>query len=275
MAGRSPGRRFLFFGGFKADLHAAEIFREGQKISLPEKSFQVLALLLERSGEMVSREALRRKLWQAGTYVNFDHNLNNTIARLRSALSDPSENPQFIETVASRGYRFIGNIEKMKNRGRAESSLAERSKAEEERIRLAVLPFENLCSEPPLSWLGDGFTEEVIVRLGHLFSQRLGIIARTSILKYKGTTKNIGQIGRELQVGYILEGTVQSIGDQMHISAQLIQVKDQTHLWAESYEYRCGDTLRIQNEVAEKIARSLGLLLLPAEQAKLTQHASE
>lgn len=257
------------------DLQAAEIFREGQKISLPEKSFQVLALLLERSGEMVSREALRRKLWPTGTYVNFDHNLNNTIARLRSALSDPSENPQFIETVASRGYRFIGNIEKMKNRGRAESSLAERSKAEEERIRLAVLPFENLCSEPPLSWLGDGFTEEVIVRLGHLFSQRLGIIARTSILKYKGTTKNIGQIGRELQVGYILEGTVQCIGDQLHISAQLIQVKDQTHLWAESYEYRCGDTLRIQNEVAEKIARTLGLLLLPAEQAKLTQHASE
>lgn len=256
--------RIVHFESFEANLQTAELYHQGQKIPLPEKSFKVLALLLEHSGEMVSRAEVRRRLWHGGTHVEFDHNLNVTIVRLRRALSDSAENPKFIETVARRGYRFIGHI--VENGARPEASPSEKGK-----IRLAVLPFENLCPDPQSAWLGDGLTEEVITRLGHLFSHQLGVIARTSTLKYRGTTKTISQIGRELQVGCILGGGIRCVGDRMRITAQLIRVDDQTYLWAESYEYGICDVLAVQSEVSQKIAQALEIHLFQAEKRNRVQ----
>ena len=104
-------RRILCFGSFEVDLASGELRRQGLKIGLQDQPFRLLALLLERAGEVVTREELRDKLWPADTFVDFDHSLNAAIKRLRDALGESADAPVFIETLARRGYRFIGNVE--------------------------------------------------------------------------------------------------------------------------------------------------------------------
>ena len=136
-----------------------------------------------------------------------------------------------------------------------------------EKIRLAVLPFQNLSADPEQEYFSDGLTEEMISQIGCLNPQRLGVIARTSVMQYKGVKKGIDCIGRELQVDYVLEGSVRRAENRVRITAQLIQVKDQTHLWAESYERELADILVIQNEVASRVGRSMAFELLPEVKA--------
>ena len=135
------------------------------------------------------------------------------------------------------------------------------------KIMLAVLPFENLSGDSAQEYFSEGLTEEMISRLGQMEPQRLGVIARTSAIQYKGTKKRIDQIGKELGVDYILEGTVRHSGDRVRISAQLIQVKDQTHLWAKNYERDLGDILALQQEVAVAIADEVEIKLTPEQKA--------
>src|SRR5690348_8260040 len=130
---------------------------------------------------------------------------------------------------------------------------------------LAVLPFENLSGNPREDYFADGLTEEMIAQLGQLQPTRLGVIARTSIVRYKHTNETMAQIGQELGVNYLLEGSVRRGGDRVRITAQLIEAGQQTHLWAESYERPLTDVLNIQREIAEKITRSLSIQLLPVE----------
>jgi eukaryotic-like serine/threonine-protein kinase len=137
------------------------------------------------------------------------------------------------------------------------------------KIMLAVLPFENLSGDPQQEFFSDGLTEEMIAQLGTLQPQRLGVIARTSAMLYKGSKKPISQIGRELGVGYILEGSVRRQTGRVRVTAQLIQVRDQTDLWAESYEQELGSVFALQSGVAHHVASSLAVELLPAEQARL------
>jgi TolB-like protein len=137
------------------------------------------------------------------------------------------------------------------------------------KIMFAVLPFENLSGDPEQEYFSDGLTEEMISRLGQLEPQRLGVIARTSAIQYKGTKKRIDQIGKELGVDYILEGTVRRAGERVRVSAQLIQVKDQTHLWAKNYERDAGDILALQEEVAQAIASEVEIKLTPEQQVHL------
>src|SRR6185437_11862081 len=161
-------------GAFEADLDTGELRKRGLKIRLPGQVFQVLALLLERPGEVVSRLELRQRLWPEDTFVDFDHGLNKAVNRLRDALSDSAGNPRFVETIAKRGYRLIVPVT-----GRTPVS----SKDDlTERLRLAVLPFENLSADPEQEFFSDGLTEEMISELGRLNSKRLGVIARTSAM---------------------------------------------------------------------------------------------
>lgn len=141
------------------------------------------------------------------------------------------------------------------------------------KIMFAVLPFENLSGDPEQEYFSDGLTEEMISRLGQLGPQRLGVIARTSAIQYKGTRKRIDQIGKELGVDYILEGTVRHEGDRVRISAQLIQVSDQTHLWAKNYEREFRDILSLQGELAEAIASEVQIKLTPEQEAQLISTA--
>jgi len=130
-------------------------------------------------------------------------------------------------------------------------------------MMLAVLPFENLSGDAHEDYFADGLTEEMIAQLGQLQPAKLGVIARTSIMRYRGTKETVAQIGRELGVRYLLEGSVRRGGERVRVTAQLIQVGEQTHLWAETYERPLTDVLNIQTEIAEKITHSLSIQLLP------------
>jgi len=132
------------------------------------------------------------------------------------------------------------------------------------RLMVAVLPFENLTGEPAQEFVSDGFTEEMITQLSAVGEDRLGVIARTSSMAYKGTRKPVVQIGQELGVDYVLEGSVRRWGDQVRVTAQLIHVKSQTHLWAEDFETSQRDILTMESEITQAIARQIHLQLLPA-----------
>ena len=253
---RSP--RVVRFGVFEVDLRTGELRRSGLKIRLQDQPFQILAMLLERPGEVVTREELGQRLWPADTFVDFDRGLNTSIKRLREALGDSADNPRFIETLPRRGYRFIAAVEG-----------ASRPKLLSGKILLIVLPFENLSGDPTQEYFSDGMTEEMITELARLNPEALGVIARTSAMQYKSTNKGIDQIGHELGVDYILEGSVRRAGNRVRISAQLIQASDQTHLWADSYDRDLEDILTLQGEVARAIAGEIRIKVTPREQTRL------
>ena len=138
------------------------------------------------------------------------------------------------------------------------------------KIMIVVLPFENLSDDPQEDYFADGLTEETIAQLGELEPSRLGVIARTSAMTYKHTHESVDQIGRQLNVSYLLEGSIRLADQRIRVTAQLIQVSDQTHLWAESYERPLSDVLRIQSEVAQRVTQSLAMELLPSQRAGLT-----
>jgi len=240
------------FAAFAVDLQAGELRRHGVKVRLQEQPFQILSVLLERPGEVVTRADLRKRLWTSDTFVDFEHSLATAVKKLRRALGDSAAHPHFIETLPRRGYRFMAALEAKPRAGKP---------------IVAVLPFENLSGDAGQEYLSEGMTEEMIARLGRLQPQRLGVIARASAIRYKNTDKDIDQIGRELGVEYILKGSVRCAGGRVHVAAELIQVKDRTHLWADHFEGDRSNVPAFHGAIARHIARSLQIEAPPAKRA--------
>ncbi len=140
-----------------------------------------------------------------------------------------------------------------------------------QRVMLAVLPFKNLSGRPDQEYVSDGMTEEMTAQLGRLYPAGLGVIARTSAIRYKNTSQDVRQIGGELGVAYVLEGSVRRDAREMFVTSQLIRVADQTHLWAETYERPLQDIFVVQRDVARRVSESLALQLLPSEKAALAR----
>jgi TolB-like protein/Tfp pilus assembly protein PilF len=255
------------FGTFEIDLRARELRKGGIRIRLQDQPFEILALMLERPGEVVSRDELRERLWPSGTFVDFEHSLNAAVKRLRAALGDDADNPRFVETLHKRGYRFIAAVEP--ERGQPLRNLhvvrppVSRAPSDTRSVRLVVLPFANLSNDPTQEYFSDGLTEEMITQIGRLCPERLGVIARTSSMLFKRSTKSVSDIGRDLGVDYLLEGSVRREGDRIRITAQLIETRTEVHLWAETYDRSVGETLILQTDVAAHIARSLAMELVP------------
>jgi TolB-like protein len=245
------------FGVFDVNLRAGELRKRGIKIKLQEQPLQILQILLENPGQVVTREELQQRIWPADTFVDFDHGLNNAIRRLREALGDSADAPRYIETLARRGYRFIGSL----CAGPASTPAPIRS--------LAVLPLENLSNDPQQEYFAEGLTEALITTLAKIGDLR--VVSRTSTLQYKGVRKPLREIARELEVDVIVEGTVLRAGRRVRITAQLIDAPKETHLWAESYERHLRDVLTLQSEVAQAIAREIRVKLTPQERAHLGQ----
>src|SRR5262249_39802563 len=154
-------------------------------------------------------------------YFDTDNSINTAIRKIRKVLGDDPDKPRFIETVAGKGYRFKGGSEVF--RGSVE--------IERPRIIVAVLPFEKLSGHPVQEYFSDGLTEETIMRFGKMSPRELGVIARTSSMAYKHTEKSVAQIGQELGADYVVEGSVRREGGRVRVTAQLIRVSDQIHLW--------------------------------------------
>ena len=303
--------RLLRFGQFQFDLRTGEMYKEGKRIKVQEQPSQVLALLMERPGELVTREELRKRLWPNDTFVDFDHGVNIAINKLRDALGDSAEKPRFIETLPRRGYRFIASVGPLNT---SEDSLrsAQVSGAPFERpgsvlikwrrallpaflvlllvvllsffryrlgpiaennIRsLAVLPLENLSRDPGQDYFADGMTDELITSLAKL--QTLKVISRSSVMRYKGTNKSLPEMARELNVDGIVEGTVLRSGNRVRITAQLVQAATDQHLWAETYEGDMEDVLRLQDSVARAVAAEIRVKLRPEVRESLAKSPS-
>jgi TolB-like protein/DNA-binding winged helix-turn-helix (wHTH) protein/Tfp pilus assembly protein PilF len=315
--------RVLRFGVFQVNLAARELRKHGVRIRLPGQPFRVLSILLERPGQVVSREEMRDKLWDSETFVDYERSLNSAIRKLRAVLGDSQESSRYIETVPRLGYRFIAPVEEISTSveaaltGQLEpvpirvpdkavgfnvrrwflilgipvvlltvaagyfvwSRMRTRPQPPGERLMLAVLPFENLTGDPAQEYLSDGLTEEMIAQLGHLDPEHIGVIARTSVMHYKHTTEAAGQIGRELGVQYVLEGSLRREADRIRITAQLVQMKDQTHIWSRQYDRELKSLLALQGEIAQETADEIQLRLgqghkLWATERKLSSPAS-
>jgi TolB-like protein/Flp pilus assembly protein TadD len=247
-------RASIRFGDFELRGRPAELWRQGVTIPLQEKPLQMLQMLLEEPGRLVSRDELRRRLWPTDIFVDFDHGINNAIKRLREALGDTAEAPRYIETVPRRGYRFVAEAEQ-------EASLPR---------GLAVLPLENLSGDPEQVFFVEGLTEALITTLAKI--SKLRVISRTSSMLYKGVRKPLREIAQELEVDWIIEGSALRIGPRVRITAQLIDVRDkEAHLWAESYERGLSDVLALHADVAQAIAREVCVKLSPEEQANFAR----
>lgn len=299
------------FSVFEVDFSSGELSRQGRRVRLQEQPLTVLQSLLERAGEVVTREELQARLWPEGAFVERDEGLNTAVKRLRDALGDSATSPRFVETLPRRGYRFIAPVEATPApapeipaaipsplpvsspswRGRVVPAilllvlaavtlglvLAKGSgpATPSGRVMLAVLPLDNLSGASADQPLVDGLTEEVIAQLGRLLPERLGVIARTSVMRYREPPGHIREIGRELGVEHVLTGSVRRAGDRVRVTAQLVQVADGGQLWSETWERPLADVFEVQREVARGIARALSLELLPGHEAALARAATD
>jgi TolB-like protein/DNA-binding winged helix-turn-helix (wHTH) protein/Flp pilus assembly protein TadD len=305
----------LRFGVFEVDLRAGELRKHGVRLRLQEQPFQVLAMLLERPGETVTREELRNRLWTGDTFVDFDHGVNKAVNRIRDVLGDSATSPRFVETVARRGYRFIADVAVVgapvaRSETRTEDLVPVASESVApvppspfpRRLRrwhpwaftgialalaslavvfgmlqrrnqpapirsLAVLPLENLSGDTSQEYFADGMTDELIATLGQISALR--VISRTSVMPYKRARKPLPLIARELNVEALVEGTVLRSDGRVRITAQLIEARDDKHLWSETYDGDLRDTLTLQNKVARAIAEQIRVNLNTQEQATL------
>jgi TolB-like protein/DNA-binding winged helix-turn-helix (wHTH) protein/Flp pilus assembly protein TadD len=322
----APGPRYRF-GPFELFPRTRELLKEGRRIKVRPQPFQVLEVLLERGGDVVTREELRERVWQADTFVDFEHGLNTAIKELRAALSDSATEPRYIGTIPKVGYRMIVEVEapgpadsvkKVIELGEPAAPIrdsvwggesgwtgVERKKPEEKprtsgagwvagavvglllvagivfgvkwvqgreaakreavklaaakngRVMLAVLPFQNLTGDAGQEYFSDGLTEEMIAQLGLMDPKHFGVIARTSVMHYKSSQENAEQIGRELGVQYVLEGSVRRDAERVRITAQLIRTGDQTRLWTKQFDRELQNLLAVQSEIALETANEI------------------
>jgi TolB-like protein/DNA-binding winged helix-turn-helix (wHTH) protein len=292
--------RLVRFGTFEVDLPAGEVRKGGVKLKLTGQPFQVLSILLERPGEVVTRDELQKRLWP-DTFVDVDHNLNTAVNKIREVLGDSPESPRFVETLPRRGYRFIGVVNGAKQTARKEKpsfrsgrafirvgviavtviivifviliwlnvrGWRERLFVQSPRIQaMAVLPFENLSHSPEQEYFSDGMTDALITELGKIAGPR--VISRQSIMQFKGSTKPLQEIARELTVDAVLEGTVERFGDRVRIRIHLAQADPERQLLSQEYDRDIRDVLSLQAEIARSVATEIRAKLYPEEQRSL------
>jgi TolB-like protein len=236
------------FGPYELDFRAGELSKEGRRIRLQEQPFQILRMMLESPGQVVLREEIRSRLWRDDTVVEFEHSINAAIKRLRDALCDSAGKPRYIETVARRGYRFIGEL-------KSEAGVPSAAVAPS----IAVLPFANLSGDKENEYFADGLAEEIINSLTR--GPGLKVIARTSAFAFKGKQQDIRKIAQTLGVSNVLEGSVRHAGSRVRVVAQLIAAVDGSHLWSERYDREMADIFAIQDEIAQAISSALRVQL--------------
>jgi TolB-like protein len=240
------GPQQFVFGPFVFDARGRVLYRDLQDVGLPPKAVETLHLLLANAGTVVEKNALLETVW-AGMVVG-EGSLTRTISILRKALG--GDGATHIATISKRGYRFDMPV-----------SCVFATPPAIDQVSIAVLPFDCFSTSRSQEFFSDGLTEETTAQLCQRSGTWLRVIARTSCMLFKGSLKRISDIGHELGVSHVLEGSVRRSRGRLRIAAQLIRVRDEAHLWAQSYERRVGDALRLQCAVAGQIAHEVQTLL--------------
>jgi TolB-like protein/DNA-binding winged helix-turn-helix (wHTH) protein/Tfp pilus assembly protein PilF len=295
--------RVVRFGAFELDLGSGELSKHGVRVKLRDKPFQILSVLVERPGEVITRRELQERLWPGDTFVEFENGLNNAISRLRESLGDNADRPLFIETLPRRGYRFVAPVEVRPGPSLPEAAMPPTAlpgavphapavrrrwwlvaaaavaaaastgwyslKPDPERPpsarSVAVLPFVPGDAREASSdeYVAFGMTEALITELSRVGA--LKVISQTSVMQYKGVRKALPEVARELGVGTIVEGSVLREGDRVRITVQLIDAQTDVHLWAQSYTRDSASALTDQRPLAREIAGVIRSRLAPSD----------
>jgi TolB-like protein/DNA-binding winged helix-turn-helix (wHTH) protein/tetratricopeptide (TPR) repeat protein len=272
------------FGPFQLDVRSGEVFKGSTRLRVPDQSIEILKALVEKPGQLITREELRHRLWPDNTFVDFEHGLNAAVRRLRDALGDSADAPAFIETLPRRGYRFVGQIEADLNSVTSPTSdqrVLESRRRKAPRLlavialvvviaaavlwrtaprepvvgtirAVAILPLKNVSKDPAQDYFVEGMHEALITALAH--AGCLGVIARSSTLRYANTDKSVATIARELNVQAIVEGSVLRVGEQVRITVRLVEPTSGRTLWTDSFDRSLRDVLALHSEVAQAIA---------------------
>ncbi len=285
----------LKFGDFELDAAGYELSRSGRAIKLERIPMELLLLLVNRRGQLVTRDEILEKLWGKDTFLDVDNSINTAISKIRVVLKDNPESPAFIKTVSGKGYRFIASIASLPDGQDAfmapidgVSSASEAAVADEPALEsesktsssmvspgrpavigsLAVLPLENLTGDATQEYFADGMTDALITDLAQIGALR--VISRTSVMRYKGVRKPLPEIARELGVDGIVEGTVTRSAGRIRVTSQLIFASSDQHLWAQSYERDIGDVVELQADIAQAIANEVRAALTPEQRKRLS-----
>jgi TolB-like protein/DNA-binding winged helix-turn-helix (wHTH) protein/Tfp pilus assembly protein PilF len=293
------------FGPFELDRQNFELRRDGQPVKLDRTPLELLFFLVEKAGTLVTRQEAVERVWGQGVFIEAESSLYTAVRKIRRALEDDIGEPQYIQTVSRKGYRFIAKVEAVDPtlpdagspslaipaRGRTWKLWASAAgiliviallvwasthRRESDRVMLVVLPLQNFSGDSQQDYLADGITEEIITELGSLDPKHLGVIARTSAMQYKQAKKDVAQVSRELGVGYVLEGSIRRSGNNIRVTVQLIRSSDQTHLWAQSYDGDLGDVVKLESNIALEVAGQIRLALSDEthERLKVAAHVN-
>jgi DNA-binding winged helix-turn-helix (wHTH) protein/TolB-like protein len=272
------------FGDFEFDPLAGELRRGGKTTRLEPQPSRVLAVLVERAGAVVSREQLQQRVWSGDTFVDFERGLNYCIAQIRAALEDSASEPRFVETLPRRGYRFIAPLQDAAPAGVARSwrwpiavsvalvlaavagwSLVARDKAaraaRDTRVHIAVVPFDNETGVADYDRLAQTLTDATVARLAGR-ADRLAVVGNAAVLYTPRNFRDLLAIGSKLGVSHVVLGQVQEIGGQLRITAHLIRVGDQAHVWAHRFEPSAADTPKLDQQVSGAVVEAVTSLLL-------------
>lgn len=291
-----PSREAIRFSVFELDARSGELRKQGVKIKLQDQPLQILQILLEHPGEVITREQLQKRIWPSDTFVDFDHGLYNAVKKLREALGDVAATPRFVETLPKRGYRFIGTVNGAAAPGPISAAQIPPQTSAGARKRLVAaltgasslvlifgLLFAFNAGGLRNRWIGRNYPPVIhslaVLPLKNLsddpaqkyFSygmteelitnlaqiSGLKVISHTSTIQYENSSKPLPQIARELGVDGIVEGAVQRSGNQVRITAQLIYAPEDKHLWAQSYDRDFRDMLGLQSSVAAAIVSQI------------------
>lgn len=261
MGPSGPTPRAVRFGLFEFDPRSGELRKQGRKVRLEGQPVQILIKLLDRPGELVTREELQRELWPADTYVNFEQSLNAAVKRLRHALGDSPDNSRFVETLSRRGYRFIAPV------STPAGASASRHAPPPAIGSLAVLPFENAETDPGTEYLADGITETLINQMSRLAGLR--VMARSTVFRYKDKALDPRAIGRKLGVDAVLLGRVLQRGEALLVGTELVEVRNGWQLWGEQYNRRLADIFAVEEEISREISEKLRVRLTGEDRTRL------
>jgi TolB-like protein/Tfp pilus assembly protein PilF len=260
----SQSRRLVRFATFEADLSARELRKNGARIRLQDQPFRLLALLLESSGEVVTREEIRQKLWPGDTFVDFDKGLNVAINKIRGALGDSAEHPRFIETLPRRGYRFLAS-HGIQNDAHARASGPIDS--------IVVFRFENAVADPDTEYLAVGIPAGIIHSLSQI--PNLCVIAGSTLSTNKDREVDPLMTGRKLNVKALLTGRIWLRNGRLRLQVDLIHTADGHELWGDHYDRELTELFSVQDEISQEVSTKLRLRLAGEIAARVVKRPTD
>ena len=294
------------FGAYEFNIGSKELRKARMRVRLEGQPLAIPEVLLDRPGELVTREELQKKLWPGDTFVDFEHSLNAPVKRLRAALNDSADQPRYIETQARRGYRFVAPVNDSAAEPESEKAVLVAGESQSRargafRVRrlwlfaaialaaagtwylrasntaqidsIAVLPFINGSGDATTEYLSDGIAESLTDSLTHV--PQLKVKSRRSAFQFKGKDVNLQKVGNDLGVSALVSGRVVPRGDNIEVNAELTDVRDNTEIWGQHYIGKSTEIISLQKQIAGDIAEKLHSKLSAPEKQRVTNQGTQ